>query len=244
MLMPSCRVLSQRVDFSWFGDTLSAPQGDTVYVESGQGLPAAEPSAASESAKQQVEVASASVAAVPVVPVSPPPVQEVSPAPVKSATSRAAARTHTVAAGDTLAAIARRYHSSIPAICTANGITNPNALKPGTVLTIPNAQGRDIAARSTASMQGGSKQATATPQRQQDHRPAPAAKRRFWQFWKKVPPAPQPSFYTVQAGDTLNAIAHRHGMTPTALMNANGMNREQANKLRIGQRLTLPAHGK
>lgn len=57
--------------------------------------------------------------------------------------------------------------------------------------------------------------------------------------------------YRVQRGDTLNEIAHRHGVAPEALMRANGMNPALADghigrsardpdRLQPGQRLTIP----
>lgn len=233
MLTPSCRVLNQRVDFSWFGDTLSAPQSDSVYVESGQGLPAAEapaPLAGTPSEPTQPPssaVAAETAAAAPVPPTAP------TPAAGAATGVHTSGHTHTVAKGDTLSSIARRYHSSVSAICAANGITNPNALKLGSVLTIPSAPGHGVAQAVSAK-----RTATVAPPRKQQTSAAP--KRSFWKFWKKDPTPPATKTYTVRQGDTLNAIAQRHGVTPAALMKANGMTKAQANKLRIGQNLILP----
>ncbi len=47
--------------------------------------------------------------------------------------------TYTVAAGDTLSNIARRFGTSVTAIAQENGITNPNLIFPGQVLNIPGA---------------------------------------------------------------------------------------------------------
>lgn len=242
MFVPSCRVLSQRVDFSWFRDTLSAPQSDSVYVESGQGLPATELTAprATASPKPAYTPASAAVAQTPIkapVPAAAPvPAKAPVPAAAPVAGVRASGHTHTVAKGETLSSIARRYRSSVPAICTANGITDPNALKLGSVLTIPGSTGRVAPQAAPATAK---RVAAAAPQKRQTPRAA-APKRYFWQFWKKNPTPPPTKTYTVRPGDTLNAIARRHGVTPAALMNANGMTKDQADKLRIGQNLILP----
>lgn len=59
----------------------------------------------------------------------------VPPAPTGSAT-------HRVAAGDTLAGIAQRYGTTVRAIQTANGITDPNLVVVGRNLTIPAVAGR------------------------------------------------------------------------------------------------------
>ena len=45
--------------------------------------------------------------------------------------------TYTVQRGDTLYSIARRYGTTVEAIASANGITNPNLIRVGQKLTIP-----------------------------------------------------------------------------------------------------------
>jgi LysM repeat protein len=61
----------------------------------------------------------------------PPPVE--TPTPVPAATPR----TYVVQQGDTLAAIAQQFGTTTEAIQAANGITNPNSITVGQVLTIP-----------------------------------------------------------------------------------------------------------
>jgi LysM repeat protein len=56
-----------------------------------------------------------------------------------AARSSGSGRTHTVAPGETLSAIAAKYGTSVKAIVDANGITNPNHVRVGSRLTIPNA---------------------------------------------------------------------------------------------------------
>ena len=46
-------------------------------------------------------------------------------------------RTYTVKAGDTLTAIAIKFGVTIPAIASANNITDPNKISVGQVLAIP-----------------------------------------------------------------------------------------------------------
>jgi len=59
-------------------------------------------------------------------------------------------------------------------------------------------------------------------------------------------PGPQPSTpvpgktYIVKKGDTLGAIARRHGVPLDDLMSANGYTRNTANRLRVGEMLTIP----
>jgi LysM repeat protein len=54
-----------------------------------------------------------------------------------TATAVEAQTTHTVAAGETLIAIARRYGVTVQAIVSANNLQNPNLLTPGQTLIIP-----------------------------------------------------------------------------------------------------------
>lgn len=51
-------------------------------------------------------------------------------------------RQHTVRAGESLFTIARQYGTTVAAIQAANQITNPAAISPGTVLTIPSGEGK------------------------------------------------------------------------------------------------------
>lgn len=63
-------------------------------------------------------------------------VPESTPTPAPSAGT-----THTVAPGETLSSIAKRYGTTSKAIQEANGITDPNRVVVGTKLTIPSASG-------------------------------------------------------------------------------------------------------
>ena len=62
-----------------------------------------------------------------------------SPTPSPSWDTRPAAlvKTHTVASGETMAAIARRYSVSLPALLNANPQVEPKHLRPGSTLNIP-----------------------------------------------------------------------------------------------------------
>ena len=52
---------------------------------------------------------------------------------------------------------------------------------------------------------------------------------------------PTPGAYTVQAGDTLYAIARRYGVSPATLMQVNGLTPTTANTIRVGTTLRIPA---
>ena len=53
-------------------------------------------------------------------------------------------------------------------------------------------------------------------------------------------PVSKGSAYTVKAGDTISGIAKKNGVTPAALLAANGMKPADAAKLRAGRKLTIP----
>lgn len=76
-------------------------------------------------------VAPPSVAQVPNPPKATPAPPKSSPAPSNSA------RSHTMSKGDTLYSLSRKYGVSVSAIQKANNITNPNAIREGSKLTIP-----------------------------------------------------------------------------------------------------------
>ncbi len=68
------------------------------------------------------------------------PVPALEPEPAAGAEPEAAPRTYTVEAGDTLWAIAERFYgdgSKYQVIADASGISNPDLIQPGQVLTIP-----------------------------------------------------------------------------------------------------------
>jgi LysM repeat protein len=57
-----------------------------------------------------------------------------------------------------------------------------------------------------------------------------------------VPPAPSaPRKYTVQPGDTLRAIAEKYNVSVTAIVEANKLTPQEADSLRVGQELVIPA---
>lgn len=102
---------------------------------------------------------------------------------------------HTVRAGDTLAAISRRYQVPVDAIMAANGIRNPRALRIGRELVIPKA--------------GWSSSPEVA-----EHREKPRSRAQSER---------NPLRYRVRPGDTLYSIAKRHGLTVEAIRNRNNL---------------------
>src|SRR5436190_2267858 len=120
--------------------------------------------------------------------------------------------TITVAPGDTVAAIARRYRVSPAAIVQANHLTAAGSIQAGQTLVIPghNPPRRRIAA---------APKPTAT---------VDAAR----------PRAPG-GVHVVASGETLSSVARRYGQSRSVLAKANDM--EPDAKLKVGQQLTIPA---
>ena len=50
--------------------------------------------------------------------------------------------------------------------------------------------------------------------------------------------------YVVQKGDTVSGIAYRHGVRTADIMAANDLDEKAARRLKVGQKLTIPAGGK
>ncbi|MBR5877967.1 MAG: LysM peptidoglycan-binding domain-containing protein [Akkermansia sp.] len=139
------------------------------------------------------------------------------PAPTPAAAAPTAPGQYVVRPGDTLSSIARRYRTSVSAIVAANGMASANVpLRINQSLRIPSGT------------------ATASPA-PKPVATAPAAK-----------PAPAPvaaasgNSYTVKAGDTLYRISRQYGVSPTALMQANGLTPTTANTIRVGTTLRIP----
>ena len=136
------------------------------------------------------------------------------PAPAPAATPTAPGQ-YVVRPGDTLTSIARRYRTSVSAIVAANGMASADVpLRVNQSLHIPSG----IAAASPAP-----RPVAAVPAA----KPAPAA-------------AATGNSYTVKAGDTLYRISRQYGVSPTALMQANGLTPTTANTIRVGTTLRIP----
>ncbi len=163
---------------------------------------------------------------------------------------------HVVRRGETLSSIAARYGTTTQAIVQANGLRNPNYIYAGQRLAIPGS------GSSTPNSSGGA--GTYVVQRGDTlfsiasrHGTTVAALMQVNGLSSSIIYVGQrlaipgagssgsassgaPSgagTYTVQRGDTLSAIAYRHGTTVAALMQANGL---YSSIIYVGQRLTIP----
>ena len=137
--------------------------------------------------------------------------------------AKAAPGEYIVKSGDTPEKIARKHHVRLAALMEANNLTEESAkkLRIGQKLVIP-AKG---AAKGGKAVKGGK------------------ADKGGKQSVKSEAPAAAPGEYIVKSGDTPEKIARKHHVRLAALMEANNLSEEEARKLRIGQKLVIPAKG-
>jgi membrane-bound lytic murein transglycosylase D len=118
-------------------------------------------------------------------------------------------RKHHVRTGETLGRIARRYHTSVSAIMTLNGITDARRVRAGRVLTIPYPRGVT---------------------------PAPAAKVNYAANADHPPSGKKAIRYTVRSGDTLVEMAQSHKTTVRSIRTLNHL---RGDRIYPGQVLVL-----
>ncbi|MBW9094047.1 LysM peptidoglycan-binding domain-containing protein [Microbacterium jejuense] len=133
-------------------------------------------------------------------------------APTAPAAPSAGAGSYTVQRGDTISSIARRLGVTTNAVLSANGLGWSSIIYPGQRISIPGAAAPAASAPA----------APATPA------PPPAAA-----------PSAGGAAYTIVAGDTISAIAKRHGVTVSAVLAANGLS--MSSIICPGQTITVPA---
>jgi murein DD-endopeptidase MepM/ murein hydrolase activator NlpD len=127
-----------------------------------------------------------------------------------------AAVTYRVTRGDTLARIAKRNHTTVGDLAGANGLKDPNRIREGQVLTIPEKGGGAPTTPATVPIAAVSdKQVVVGGDGQRRH--------------------------TVQKGETLARIAAKYGTTSTELAKANNI--ANPNLVRIGAQLAVPGGG-
>jgi LysM repeat protein len=136
-------------------------------------------------------------------------------APTAPATQATGGGSYTVKSGDTLGAIAARHNVSLSDIFSWNGLNMRSVIYPGQKVKVG---AGEAAAPAAPALQPASAPAA----------PAPA------------PAAPTGS-YTIKAGDTLSAIASRHGVKLSDILAANQLN--MTTVIFPGNKLVVPGAG-
>lgn len=149
---------------------------------------------------------------------------------------------HTVKSGETLRTIANLYGVTQESIKKANNLKSTK-LKRGKKLKInvysAPAESTEIASNSTATaspaaQSASSEVSTPVAPANQQTQPTNAKKKTTAASTAK----PKVTSYKVKSGDTLSAIATRHGVTVAQLKSANGL---KSDNIKIGQNLSIPS---
>ncbi|WP_300523227.1 LysM peptidoglycan-binding domain-containing protein [Aminiphilus sp.] len=166
--------------------------------------------------------------------------------PVGSGTSAAAPtrapspqtfREHTVAAGESLSVIARRYGTTVQALADANGLKSPYPIRIGQVLRVPVAAGNASAPTAAIAAGTGASPETARPVHTETPAQAPATGGSGAPATAR-PGAPRTSVHTVAAGETLWSIATKYGVTVATVLGSNAL--ADPNRLQPGMQLRVP----
>ena len=142
-----------------------------------------------------------------------------------TASSTASAGTHTVAAGDTVWDLARKYGSSVSTIITANGLNKSATIRIGQKLTIP---GASAPGSSTATTVSNVKDVVTTTSGE----PKLATDKNLDEF------GGQSAEYTIVAGDTMSKIASAFSVSVDSIVKANGIKNPAL--ITVGQKITIP----
>jgi LysM repeat protein len=138
------------------------------------------------------------------------------PAAPAPAAPAASGTTYTVKAGDTLSAIASKHGVGLSELFSWNGLNMRSIIYPGQKIKVSAGEAAPAPAPAPS------------PALQPASAPAPAA---------PAPAAPAGA-YTVKAGDTLSAIASRHGVKLSELLSANQLNLSSI--IYPGNKLAIP----
>ena len=139
----------------------------------------------------------------------------------------------TLREGETVHSLSKRYGVPVEAIVRTNGLKSASAVQAGQKIVIPTYSRGEAPADRTPGNQPAERLAV-LPQVPR------ASDKQAGQQANATPAKAAPtagSVYTVQAGDTLSAIAQRLGTTTNAIKQANNLD---GGIIRIGQKLTVP----
>ncbi|UFU01630.1 LysM peptidoglycan-binding domain-containing protein [Ruania suaedae] len=137
--------------------------------------------------------------------------------------SSSSAKTHRVVAGDTVSALAARHGTTVRAIISANGLNSNALIRIGQTLRIPGSSSSGSSSGSGSSSSGSSSSSNNSGSSSSSSGNSSSSSAKT---------------HRVVAGDTVSALAARHGTTVRAIISANGLNSNAL--IRIGQTLRIP----
>lgn len=149
--------------------------------------------------------------------------------------------THTVAKGETLIAIGRKYGVPAADIVSRNGLNAKKPIRPGQVLQIPprpkatnekNDSNKGDAHKTGSKSDGKASTGESRVKAGGSKSSAKAGK-------ESSEPSKPLRTYVVKPGDSLSVIAAKHRVSVAALTRANGISKKKP--IRPGQKLTIPA---
>ncbi len=152
-----------------------------------------------------------------------------------AASAASSPRYHTVASGQRLGSIAKRYGVTIDALCTANGIERKQRLKVGQKLLVPGHDDRD---GSITRRQYGPVERPLVDRQLVDHQGESERGETMLASTNQASRSATPATHRVYAGQRLGSIARRYQVSIEALCEANRM--RQSDKLKPGQVLVIP----
>ncbi|HLN08884.1 MAG TPA: LysM peptidoglycan-binding domain-containing M23 family metallopeptidase, partial [Xanthobacteraceae bacterium] len=132
----------------------------------------------------------------------------------------------TVAPGETIDALSRRYGVPASAIMQANHITAAASIQPGQRLVVPRYIPNGAAPQAVPATRLAANATTVPPAKKIGNALPPAG------------PAVGPGVHMVTSGESLSSIAHRYHKSRKAIAKANNIAPDA--KVRIGQRLVIP----
>jgi LysM repeat protein len=148
---------------------------------------------------------------------SKPAITPTSSAPSTTTTTTSTPASYTVKSGDTVSAIAARYHLSTASVLALNGLTSKSLIFPGQVLKLT---GTAVASTPAS--------APTTPVAAPPATSAPT-----------TATSTSSTKYTIKSGDTVTSIAKKYGVTVTAILQANGLS--SSSIIYAGRTLVIPA---
>lgn len=125
---------------------------------------------------------------------------------------------HKVRNGDTLGAIARRYGTSVSALCRLNGIKSTTTLRIGQSLRVGTASTGEVAKKAPANKQTNKQATTAST---------------TTSTTAKQATADGPVYHRIKSGDTLGGIARRYGTSVRKLCELNNITANTTLKLGV-----------